>query len=667
MPSLIPGFEYDIFISYRQKDNKGDRWVTEFVNALRTELEATFKEDVSVYFDENPHDGLLETHQVDKSLERKLKCLVFIPVLSQTYCDPKSFAWQHEFCAFNKLTAADRYGRDIRLANGNVASRILPVKIHELDAEDKTLLENELGGVLRSVEFIYRSAGVSRPLRANEDSPAKNLNETYYRDQVNKVAKGIKDIIRGLKSADTVAVPSEITRPVTTPKVRSKNKILFADMSPNHDQEYFSDGLSDELITVLSKDPRMKVIARTSSFSFKGKTDDVRPIGAKLGVAHLLEGSVQKSGNKLRIIAELVKVSDGSHVWSDTYTRDIDELFKVQDEIAEAVVTKLKMAMLGHVKTAATPGNTEVHNLLLQGKYVMARAEPGYKIKAMEKFQQALAIDSNDARVWAAMSGIYNAYAWMLDSTRQEMVRKAREAAERAIALDSNLAEGHEEMAEILFEFDWDWKASEAEFKKAISLNPDIYRISELYKTLGRLNEAVAINRMAVERDPVNAKTWRDLTLMLYYSCKLDEALAASRKIVDISPQYALAHYTIGNVYLLQGKFDEAIAEFEKGPDAFNEFKLSGLAIAYFAAGRKAESDFALQKLIAKHSNLKFYPSARAHAYRGEVDLAFECLEKVYTLRLPSIVHLKNDPWLKNLRGDPRHPALLRKMNLPAD
>src|ERR1035437_10099659 len=169
MASIIPGYEYDIFISYRQKDNKGDRWVSEFVDALKTELEATFKDDISIYFDENPHDGLLETHSVDKSLEGKLKCLIFIPIISQTYCDSKSFAWQHEFVAFNKMAKQDQLGRDIRLTSGNVASRILPVKIHDLDAEDKALLENELGGVLRSIDFIYKSAGVNRPLRANED------------------------------------------------------------------------------------------------------------------------------------------------------------------------------------------------------------------------------------------------------------------------------------------------------------------------------------------------------------------------------------------------------------------------------------------------------------------------------------------------------------------
>ncbi|HEX6891567.1 MAG TPA: hypothetical protein VF141_12745 [Chryseolinea sp.] len=198
MSSIIPGFEYDIFISYRHKDNKYDGWVSDFVSHLNLELEATFKEEISVYFDENPHDGLLETHNVDKSLEGKLKCLVFIPIISQTYCDPKSFAWQNEFLEFNKIARSDQFGTDIKLINGNVASRVLPIRIHDLNAGDKALLEKELGSVLRPVDFIFKSPGVCRPLRSNEDSPSSNQNKTFYRDQINKVANSIREIINGM-------------------------------------------------------------------------------------------------------------------------------------------------------------------------------------------------------------------------------------------------------------------------------------------------------------------------------------------------------------------------------------------------------------------------------------------------------------------------------------
>ena|GEM_PF-3394204 len=227
MASLIPEFEYDIFISYRQKDNKYDGWVTDFVSHLKSELEATFKDEVSVYFDENQHDGLLETHNVDKSLEGKLKCLVFIPIISQTYCDPKSFAWKQEFLAFNNLARSDRFGLDIKLFNGNVGSRILPVRIHEIGPEDKSMFEKETGNALRCVDFIYKSPGVNRPLRSSEDNPSSNQNKTFYRDQINKVANSIKDIVDGMNGRTTNEGRVVARREVTTSGSHKKSKVAL--------------------------------------------------------------------------------------------------------------------------------------------------------------------------------------------------------------------------------------------------------------------------------------------------------------------------------------------------------------------------------------------------------------------------------------------------------
>jgi len=214
MASLIPGYEYDIFISYRQKDNKYDGWVTEFVENLKGELEANFKEEVTVFFDEDPHDRLQETHNVDRSLEEKLNCLIFIPILSPTYCDPKSYAWQNELLPFIRLTREDRFGRDVKLRNGNYASRILPIRIHDLEQEDTALFEKETGSVLRAMDFVFKTAsGVNRPLKVKEDHPQDNLNKTYYTDQINKVALAIKEIIVGLK-ATTASIVKEETQPL---------------------------------------------------------------------------------------------------------------------------------------------------------------------------------------------------------------------------------------------------------------------------------------------------------------------------------------------------------------------------------------------------------------------------------------------------------------------
>ena len=231
MPSTLPDFEYDIFISYRQNDNKYDGWVTEFVNNLNKELEATLKDKVNVYFDANPHDGLLETHSVNHSLEGKLKCLIFIPILSKTYCDAKGFAWNHEFLAFIDQAKKDRFGLNVKLASGNVSSRVLPVRIHDLDPEDVKLAESHLG-VIRSVDFIYHSPGVNRSLRPWDDDVIKNTNtkQPYYRDQINKVANAIDDLLRGIKQAErnksgeTISTVSvEKSKPAKAPKFSQKS------------------------------------------------------------------------------------------------------------------------------------------------------------------------------------------------------------------------------------------------------------------------------------------------------------------------------------------------------------------------------------------------------------------------------------------------------------
>ena len=231
MGSIVPGYSYDIFISYRQKDNKYDGWVTEFVDHLKSELEATFKEEISVYFDLNPHDGLLETHDVDASLKEKLKCLVFIPIISRTYCDPKSFAWEHEFRAFVEQASQDQCGLKVKLPNGNVALRILPVQIHELKADDRSLVENVLGGFLRSIEFVYSEPGVNRPLTPR-DSEEKNLHKISYRNQINKVANAIDEVITGLISVTASGSGDQETKITSPPDAPTDS--LRKDKVPPH-------------------------------------------------------------------------------------------------------------------------------------------------------------------------------------------------------------------------------------------------------------------------------------------------------------------------------------------------------------------------------------------------------------------------------------------------
>ena len=455
MPSVIPGFEYDIFISYRHNDNRSG-WVTEFVNALHEELASTIKEPLSIYFDKNSHDGLLETDNVDKSLEGKLKCLIFVPIISQTYCDPKSFAWQHEFCAFNKLSRLDKIGRDIKLANGNVTSRILPVKIHDLDPEDKAAIESEIGAVLRAVEFIFKSAGVNRPLRPLEEHPQDNLNHTFYRDQANKVANAIKSIIQSVKASSNVQpslphatiprgdIPKRQTLPrklifasvvlvalialafwkydsepaelaTDAPEDKSLVVLPFEDISPKKDQEWFSDGLTEELLNSLSSLKDLKLISRTTSFSFKDKGLSAKKIADSLGVAHVLEGSVRKMDDQLRVTVQLIKATDDTHLWSHMYEYTIDSVFKIQGDISKNVANTLNVLLDAKTRQAMyNTGTTSVEAFqeYLKGKalYYEAHQTGNFEllVEANKFFEKAIHIYPNFADAYYDHADIFS-------------------------------------------------------------------------------------------------------------------------------------------------------------------------------------------------------------------------------------------------------------------
>jgi TolB-like protein len=448
MSSIIEGYDYDIFISYRQNDNKYDGWVTEFVDNLNKELEANIKEKVSVYFDINPQDGLLETDSVDKSLEDKLKCLIFIPIISRTYCDPKSFAWQHEFCAFFKLAIEDRFGRDIRLSSGNVASRVLPVKIHDLDSEDKALLENELGAVLRSIEFIYKSAGVNRPLRANEDHPQDNLNKTYYRDQINKVANAVKEIITALKKQgqrleeapkqDFVAKPALQKNPnpkiiigsisalvliilgvffipnfiKPTKQIEKTIAVLpFRNDSPDSTNKYFIDGTMEAILDNLCKIADLTVVSRTSVEQFRNTTKPIREIANLLNVNYILEGSGQKYGNKIRLTVQLIDAEDDKHLWSSPYEGVTDNIFKLQSQIAQAIARNLEAILTPEEKELIEKiptGNMTAYDLYLRAneyekEYWKTLDSISYR-KAATLYNTIIQLDSTFAKAFTGLA-----------------------------------------------------------------------------------------------------------------------------------------------------------------------------------------------------------------------------------------------------------------------
>jgi TolB-like protein len=551
MASLFAGYEYDIFISYRQKDNEYDGWVTEFVDNLKRELHATFKEDISIYFDISPQDGLLETHIVDESLAKKLKCLIFIPIISQTYCDLKSFAWQHEFCVFNKLAKEDQFGRDIRLSSGNVASRILPIKINDLDPEDKTLLETELGGVLRCIEFIYKSAGVNRPLRANEDHPQDNLNKTYYRDQINKVANAVKEIIGALKKHNQRegTVQKEVTKAkfdkprilktkiiivsvitlalivlgyflvptLSKPKEQLEKSIAvlpFKSLSDDPAQQYLSDGTMDAILLHLQKFNDLRVLSRTSVEQYRGTKKTTYTIGQELGVAYLLEGSFQKSGDNVRLIVQLIKANKKEdHAWANEYDRTWKDIFSVQSEVAQtiakelhAIITPEEKQLINKIPTT----NLTAYDFYQQGreehtKYWIDNSNKAALQKAEGLYHKALKYDSTFAKAYSGLAWIY----WDKHGKEKEYFSESfldtlSILTKIALSFDNQLSEAYTLRGYYFSDIGKPQQAIE-EFDKAIKLNPndwmayrgkgEFYSNADFVNWINYLQKAASINR----------------------------------------------------------------------------------------------------------------------------------------------------------------------------
>ena len=738
MPSLIPNFEYDIFISYRHKDNKGDHWVTEFVSALKTELEATFKEDISIYFDSNPIDGLLETHNVDKSLEGKLKCLIFIPIISQTYCDTKSFAWQHEFVAFNRMCNEDAplspdsyrdgegsglpagqagvrsFGRDIKLSNGNVASRILPIKIHDLDAEDKALLENELGGVLRAIEFIFKSTGVNRPLRSNEDHPQDNLNKTFYRDQVNKVANAIKEIVTALKNPGSQPTPTTTTeasgQPTTKP-IRNRKTLTasiallllliitgyllypklfpsatespldksiavlpFQNLSGDPAQEYFSDGIAEEVLNALTQIKDLKVPGRSSSFQFKGKVIDLKEVGEKLKVSTVLEGSVRKQGNRVKITAQLTSVETGYQLWSQQFDRTLDDVFAVQEEIAIAIIQKLKVTLLQNEKLEIGEGlteNQEAYDAYLKGRYFWNRRE----LKESEQyFALAVKLDTSFASAYAGLAETYSVFSFYNVDSPHSSMPKAQKAAEKAIQLNGSLAAPYAALAFKNFTYDWNPEEAKRYFEKAIQLNPTYapahYWYAQLLAAYGSdSSKALGESRRAVELDPLSPVAHNTLGRVYFKFKRFEEALQAFKSAAEFNMRFSYSYFAMGYCYLALGNRAEAQSSFTKASQSSNDRAMSALVYCYVSNGELERAKAIFDQLLDR-SKKEYIPKsslAAAASFLGQKDLAHELLKKAIEERDHTLSRLFIDtiPLPNDLFSDPRNVALFEKYKLP--
>ena len=445
----------------------------------------------------------------------------------------------------------------------------------------------------------------------------------------------------------------------------------FSDMSATRDQEYFSDGLAEQLIHDLAKVPGVRVAGRSSAFQFKGKNEDLRVVGRKLGVANILEGSVRRDGNRLRITAELIKAEDGFQLWSQTYDREIKDIFAVQDEIARSTTQVLRLKLLG-ANGQPIPSNLQntapqAYQAYLQAKYFLGRGRSKEDLdKALANTDAAIKFDDKFAPAWALRACLQNtmAEAELIDTTQG--YREARNDAERAIALDPNSAPAYLALATNQIDYDWDWDAANGFITKAAALEPgstELFRVrSNLYWVLGDLDQAIEFRAQLVALDPLRVDSFFDLGYLLYLSGRYKEARAMVQKGLDLNHQAAFGNFDLALISIAEGMPQHALALIEKEQSDWG--KLTVQALANHALGREQDSNAALRQLIEKHATDSAFQIAEVYGFRGQSDNAFQWLGRAYEQRDPGLAVVKTDPLLRGLRHDQRYIELLKKMRL---
>ncbi len=659
MSALIEGFSYDIFISYRQKDNKYDGWVTEFVDHLKSELESTFKEEISVYFDINPDDGLLETHDVGASLKEKLKCLVFIPVISRTYCDPKSFAWEHEFKAFIDQGSGDQFGLKITLPGGNVSNRVLPVRIHDLDIADIKLCESLLGGVLRGVEFIYKSTGVNRPLRSLEDNPHDNLNRTVYRDQINKVALAVRSIIEGMKSVsgpvqtgyESEQKPSEtvsktrlstkagifsyLRKPLffipslllvfavififsgsTTIPFEKRDWIVITDFENTTGDAVFDKSLHTAFCLAASQSRYINIFPRSrmlETLSMMQRSKDTfidentgREIAARQDIDFYIVPGISEVGGRYMIAAKIQDTKTGDLLKAEVlYADNKNEILADIDQLSKKIRRNLGESRY-RISTQDKPLSKVTTSSLEALKLYSQAIDLHYKLDfegARNFYEQALRIDTGFTAAKASLGNI------LVERFDPE---KGKALLAQAIKTVDNLTdkEKYGILGFYAVNVENDIEKGIEYTKRLTGLYPDdpayhnnlgwYYQMSEQYEA------AVEEYKAAVKINPHQALSYGGL-LWVYLEKlgKTDSSLVWAEKMISDNPQNPWAYTYLGSAWICADSLVKAESAFEKAREinpkfTFNLFRLS---FTYALLGKYNEAAEVLKGIPAINPN----------------------------------------------------------------
>ena len=484
------------------------------------------------------------------------------------------------------------------------------------------------------------------------------------------------DSMRALISELRSIRRNSVTSSTSYEKSPSIAVLPFADMSPDKDQEYFCDGMAEELINVLTHIKDLHVIARTSAFSYKGRDVNVREIGRELNVETILEGSVRKAGNRLRITAQLVDTTGGHHLWSERYDRQVGDVFAIQDEISSVVVDKLRPKLLGQEKERLAKRQTadfEVHNIYLKGRYFVNKGTEAGTKKAIEYFEEAIERDPDYALAYSGLAQSYCMLPTLSSLPPKQAFPKAREMVLKALQVNEALPEAHASLGFIKALHDWDWAGAENQFKRAIELNPGHaevhhwYSISLLFEA--RFDEAIREIERALKLDPVSIFMNRDLGMACCFAGQFDRAIDASKRTIEMDPSVIYAHLVLGMGYLAKSMYEEALIEFQKerevsrGAHAWAEMYTG---MTYVQMGKPDEAQKVLDDLLerSKQEYVSPFFSAGLYFVLGENDEGFKLAYNAYKEHDTWLCWLKIAPELDSIRSDPRYTALLKKMNL---
>jgi eukaryotic-like serine/threonine-protein kinase len=514
-------------------------------------------------------------------------------------------------------------------------------------------------------------------VRSVRDVPA-TVDETVTRSLARTPADrflNASDFLEALKhSLDKVTTPPATPPDAqkSPPRPKAIAVLPLANMSADPENEYFSDGMTEEIINVLAKVPGLQVASRSSCFSFKGKTVDIREVGEKLGVSTVVEGSVRKIGNRIRITAELINVENGYHLWSETYDRQLEDVFAIQDEIARAIVDALKVRLSGDNEQLVVPAkNLEAYNLDLKARYLYHRGGETSLKKSLDFCQQVLLLEPGYARAYATMA---DCWCRLADDfvAPDDAYPRAKAAATRALQLEPDLPEALTSLGKILGWYEWDFAGAERTLRRAVALSPNDgdahYGLASVLPTVGKLGEAITVMRKALLLDPLDPTYSRWIARFLFYAGDYSAAIAQGEKIVELGEEYFLPYLDIGSAHLAQGHAELALEWYRKGQmmassvRSYDAFIVRALA----ELDRRDEAEEILVRLERESKDHYVRPEymAMGYGWLGDLDRAFGFLERAYQMRSAGLIFLHVDPGYKPLRGDPRFDQLVKRIGL---